>query len=407
MISAPLSVHENARLEALRSYHILDTPPEQAYDDFTLLASRICDTPIALISLLDADRQWFKSKVGLAVDSTQRSISFCGHTVDRPGELLEVDDALTDERFHDNPLVQGDPNIRFYAGVPLVGHGRHVLGTLCVIDRQPRRLSADQRAALEALARQVTMQLELRAARETLSDRNTELERLHKENNQLAGMVAHDLRNPLQVIDGYGKLMLHGIIGPISDGQKTALEAVTRNCAFMLSLVNELLSLSHLNSGILDLDLIETDMARLVSANVELNRLLAVPKLIQIDLDVEKDLPHIRVDAFKIEQVLNNLISNAIKFSYPDTRIRVSLKKIGAFLQVEVSDQGQGIPDAEQARLFTPFGKTSVKSTGGETSTGLGLAIAKRMIEGHRGTIEVRSRSGEGSTFTINLPLIG
>lgn len=152
---------EAARLEALRQYQILDTPSEQAYDDFTLLASFICEVPIALISLVDAERQWFKSKVGLEVNETARNISFCGHTI-LSNETLVVNDALCDMRFADNPLVKFDPSIRFYAGAPLIAPEGHALGSLCVIDRRPRELSELQKTALEALARQVVAQLELR-----------------------------------------------------------------------------------------------------------------------------------------------------------------------------------------------------------------------------------------------------
>lgn len=152
---------EAARLEALREYRILDTPSEQAYDDFTLLASYICEVPIALISLVDADRQWFKSKVGLEVNETVRDISFCTHTI-LSYETLVINDALCDERFANNPLVTADPRIRFYAGAPLITPEGHALGSLCVIDRKPRELSDAQKTALEALARQVVSQLELR-----------------------------------------------------------------------------------------------------------------------------------------------------------------------------------------------------------------------------------------------------
>ncbi|MBW4514838.1 MAG: GAF domain-containing protein [Timaviella obliquedivisa GSE-PSE-MK23-08B] len=160
---------EAARLEALRQYQILDTPSEQAYDDFTLLASFICEVPIALISLVDADRQWFKSKVGLEVSETARNISFCGHTI-LSDKTLVVNDALCDQRFINNPLVTSDPSIRFYAGAPLISPEGHTLGSLCVIDRQPRSLSELQKTALESLARQVVAQLELRRVSARLAE---------------------------------------------------------------------------------------------------------------------------------------------------------------------------------------------------------------------------------------------
>jgi anti-sigma regulatory factor (Ser/Thr protein kinase) len=156
-----LVTDEAGRLTALRRYRILDTDPEQAFDDLTLLASQVCGTPIALISLVDEHRQWFKSRVGLTAHETARSISFCGHAIQRK-DLFVVPDARSDDRFRENPLVRDAPHIRFYAGAPLLTPEGDALGTLCVIDHVPRALTDDQTQALDALRRQVQAQLELR-----------------------------------------------------------------------------------------------------------------------------------------------------------------------------------------------------------------------------------------------------
>jgi diguanylate cyclase (GGDEF)-like protein len=161
-MKATLPVDEAARLDALRRYDILDTMAEQAYDDVTLIAAYIAQTPIALISLVDQERQWFKSRIGLPVSETPRDLAFCAHALLEPDQPLIVPDAREDARFADNPLVTGDPDIRFYLGAPLVTPDRHALGTLCVIDRAPRELMPDQVRALTALSRQVVTQLELR-----------------------------------------------------------------------------------------------------------------------------------------------------------------------------------------------------------------------------------------------------
>lgn len=157
----PLPPDEPEWLQALQEYDVLDSEPEQAYEDLTLLASHICQTPIALVSLIDTDRQWFKSRIGLDVAETHRDVAFCAHAIVAQ-ETMVVNDATTDERFANNPLVLGDPEIRFYAGAPLRVPGGQAIGTLCVIDRVPRELTAEQQAALEALSRQVVAQLELR-----------------------------------------------------------------------------------------------------------------------------------------------------------------------------------------------------------------------------------------------------
>ena len=169
MKPAAITANETARLAALRRYAILDTPAEAEFDDFTTLASQICGTPIALISLVDMGRQWFKSKLGIDAPETPRDISFCGHAI-HGQEIFEVQDALEDDRFRENPLVTSAPAIRFYAGAPLVTPDGHGIGTLCVIDSVPRQLSDAQRDALAALGRQVVRQLELRHAKRLLSN---------------------------------------------------------------------------------------------------------------------------------------------------------------------------------------------------------------------------------------------
>jgi len=159
--TATIANDETARLAALRRYQILDTEPEQAFDDLTLLAAQICETPIALITLLDEKRQWFKSRVGTSATETARSVAFCAHTIQQD-DMFVIPDTLADERFRDNPLVVGEQRVRFYMGAPLVTHDGHALGSLCVLDRVPRTLTVDQQAALDALRRQAVAQLELR-----------------------------------------------------------------------------------------------------------------------------------------------------------------------------------------------------------------------------------------------------
>ncbi len=157
----PIPPDDAQRLAELRSYGVLDTPAEREFDDFTAIASRICGTPISLISLIDADRQWFKSRIGLEVEQTPRDLAFCAHAILEDG-ITEVPDATADPRFEGNPFVVGSPGIRFYAGAPLRTASGHRLGTLCVIDRRPRELNTAQREALEILSRRVVAQLELR-----------------------------------------------------------------------------------------------------------------------------------------------------------------------------------------------------------------------------------------------------
>jgi two-component system cell cycle sensor histidine kinase/response regulator CckA len=191
---------EAARLDVLRAYNILDTLPESDFDDLTLLAAQICGTPIALISLIDDERQWFKSKIGLTANETSREIAFCAHAIHQP-DLFIVRDTLNDERFAANPLVTSDPNIRFYAGAPLVTPEGHALGTLCVIDRVPRELSASQEESLRALSRQVMTQLELRRQSARLTQANDQLKREIDERAHAEGARRQSDERYNQVLD--------------------------------------------------------------------------------------------------------------------------------------------------------------------------------------------------------------
>ena len=182
-MSAPAAKQEKQRLKVLWQYSVLDTVPEEVFDDLTELAARICEAPIALISLVDENRQWFKSKVGVTLNETSRDISFCAHAIEQP-DLFIVSDASRDARFAQNPLVTTDPKVRFYAGAPLVTPDGYALGTLCVIDKVARDLRNDQKQALRILARHVVTQLELRRHSRELDQAHKSRERLLKELEQ-------------------------------------------------------------------------------------------------------------------------------------------------------------------------------------------------------------------------------
>jgi two-component system cell cycle sensor histidine kinase/response regulator CckA len=195
-MNSSLPATEKQRLKVLWQYDVLDTVPEEVFDDLTELAARICEAPIALISLVDENRQWFKSKVGLTVKETSRDISFCGHAIEQD-DLFIIPDATRDARFAHNPLVTSDPKIRFYAGAPLVTPDGHALGTLCIIDKVPRQLRKEQQQALRVLARHVMTQLELRrhareltAAHQAREATTSELEKTRREVEKLKNELA-------------------------------------------------------------------------------------------------------------------------------------------------------------------------------------------------------------------------
>src|SRR5689334_14362787 len=185
--------NESLRLQALHYYDILDTAAEKDFDDIVELASQLCETPISLVSLIDSDRQWFKARHGMEAHETPRDIAFCAYAIHQD-DIMAVQDATADSRFRDNPLVTGSPDIRFYAGMPLITSEGFKLGTLCVIDRKPKELTQKQIFGLKILAKQVMKQLELRATVK-------ELKRLNDANSKMLSIIGHDLRSPMQSLE--------------------------------------------------------------------------------------------------------------------------------------------------------------------------------------------------------------
>jgi CheY-like chemotaxis protein/two-component sensor histidine kinase len=244
----------------------------------------------------------------------------------------------------------------------------------------------------------VTMQHEL-------EKRNGELQKLNDLKNQFLGMAAHDLRTPLGAICSYSGFLLDEATKSLSPEQIEFLATIKGTSEFLLGMVNDLLDISKIEAGKLELDLKPTDLVSLIEHNVLLQRPLAENKQIGLEFHYDHALPEIMLDQSKIGQVLDNLISNAIKFSHPRSAIEVRAAVVGDRAQVSVKDEGQGIPPEELGRLFKPFKKTSVKSTAGEKSTGLGLAIVRKMVKGHHGEVWVESEIGKGSTFYFSLPL--
>ena len=246
---------------------------------------------------------------------------------------------------------------------------------------------------------------ELAAAQRKMAKQNIRLERLNEEKNQFLGMAAHDLRSPLGVVATYSELLLEELSDAIGVEHRSFLQNIHSSSTFMLGMVDELLDISKIEAGNLKLSLAPVDLRELLTRTVMLNRVFAERKQIEIELAMPDELPPSPLDGLKLEQVFNNLLSNACKYSHPHTTIRVSAERRDNEAIITIEDQGQGIPSEELGQLFEPFRKTSVKSTGGEVSTGLGLAIVRRIVEGHGGQIQVESTVGEGSTFSFSLPL--
>jgi len=249
----------------------------------------------------------------------------------------------------------------------------------------------------------VSTLLKLVEQRKLLEEKNAELERLNEEKNRFLGVASHDLRNPLNAISGFSDLILmEG--NNLSDEHKAFLNHMKTSSAFMFDLINNLLDVSKIESGKLELHKQPSNIIELIEKDLPIHRMLAERKQILIKLKNELTDPIINLDAEQFKQVMSNLISNAMKFSFPEKQIEIHLKQEENNVVVSVKDQGQGIPADELNKLFLPFQKTSVRSTAGEKSTGLGLTIVKKIIEHHGGKIWAESELGKGTTFLFTLP---
>jgi signal transduction histidine kinase len=246
----------------------------------------------------------------------------------------------------------------------------------------------------------IARQLSIIFEKSRLYERLLQLDELK---NKFLGIAAHDLRSPIGVIKNFIILFLEGYLGKIDDKQREVLNIMDKNCDRMLKLTHDLLDFGAIASGKLELKLELIDPHEFFKTYHLMIKSLAEEKQIRLDLKIEPDLPKIKVDADRFTQILDNLVTNAIKFSHPNTTVTIGARRTASGVQITVADQGQGIPENEISKIFQEFTKTSVKPTAGEKSIGLGLAIVKRIIEAHNGTIEVNSVVGKGTTFTINL----
>jgi signal transduction histidine kinase len=239
----------------------------------------------------------------------------------------------------------------------------------------------------------------------TIEQKNTELEKLNQQKNHFLSIAAHDLRNPLTTIYTVADLIAEELKEKTSAETKDFLEMIKQSSRFMRGLIEELLDVSVIDSGEPSLHLEPVDIIELIRNNVKLNRVIAGRKQITVKFNCSDDLPMLQLDRKKIEQVLNNLISNAIKYSYPKSKVEINLKRENGSIVISVHDEGQGIPTTEMNKLFTPFSRTSVKATSGESSTGLGLVIVRKIIETHRGRVWAESQVKKGSVFYVSLPI--
>ena len=383
---------EKERILSLKKYNILDTPPDGSFDRITRLAAILLEVPIAIVTLVDTDRIWFKSRYGLDVQQIGRDPGLCASAI-LSDSFYEVNDAPSDPRTLANPLVASEFGLRFYAAVPLKVKDGYNLGTLCVIDRQPRKLKPNQVETLQYLADILIDQMELRLAARTA---------IYQQNNVLS-IAAHDLKTPLTTISAWAELAKMSKHDP--DAVEKMCNEIKRAGDKLNVMVNELLETARKEAGNVQLRFDNVEFSKLVQQVVNTNEVLAKNKNIKLELNL-LDHPVINGDNDKLTEVADNLINNAIKYSPPGKRISITIREQDKFVILEVTDEGQGLSDEDMKNIFQRFARLSSVPTGGESSTGLGLSIVKSLVEAHHGEVSAVSKGkNEGSTFIVKLPV--
>ena len=417
-LPAPPPANETTRLAALRRADILDTPPEAAFDRLTRIASQLTGTPIALVSLIDGERQWFKAKTGLDASETPRDWAFCAHAILRPNEVLIVPDTAADPRFRGNPLVTAAPNIRFYAGAPIVTQDGHALGTVCAIDSKPRNDIGQREAAiLIELAHVAADEIELRRLARQLDGEirqrhRAEAEAVRQRASQslmrLTGGIAHEFNN-----------LFTGLILLAENLQVGAEAALQRPLALMLDafqrgsrLTNGMLAYSgkqYLDPGELTVGPILHNLAAMIPA--------LHGKSANVAVNLAADCGAIEADGRQLLAALAELAANAVEASLPGgAEIRLSAGNVtltdgvaqtldadarpGAFVRIDVADNGRGMNPDVRAQACEPFFTT--KPVGG--GPGLGLSMAQGFARQSGGFLAIDSAQGAGTMVTLYLP---
>lgn len=408
---APLPPNETERLEALNAHSVLDTPPEAGFDELTRLASRLCGTPMALVSLVDQARQWFKAKVGVDASETPRNLAFCSHAI-LQDELFVVPDALQDERFHDNPLVVGEPHVRFYAGTPLKSMSGHNLGTLCVIDHVPRELSPEQAEVLRVLGRQVEALLQLRLRVKELERRDAEgrsqrdaLARMQKQKDELLQLVAKDIQVPLGSIQAQASLVL--CRSQLPEEVRTSARQIRESTESLQRLVTNLVESAREDAplvpqlGEFDVRGLVTEVARDFSLRVHGSHR-------QFTHSVQVSERLVTLDRELLRRTLDNLLDNSFRFTALGSG-KVSLEATqpeSGLLEVRVRDEGPGIPSAARPYVFENYLPEGVPTAArARASNSLGLAFCRRAIEAHGGWIWVEDNPPKGTAFCLRIPV--
>lgn len=394
---------EKRRLEMLESYDLTNSKKELAFDRITDLAKQFFKTPIVAITFIGKDDQHLKSVIGLDIERAPREFAFCDYTIAQKSILI-IEDTLLDMRSRHNPLVIGEPFIRFYAGVPIFmldeEYGKVALGTLCLMDYQPHApLTQEEQSTLQQFAEIVMDTLELR---------RQQMLAKHASQNKtdFLANISHEIRTPMNGILGMLNLLQNTAL---STEQREYVNSIQASNQHLLTIVNDLLDLSKIEAGRMEFHPLPTDLYQLCRNTVYSYQGNAKENNLFLNLQIAKDLPqYIKIDFIRLRQILSNLVNNGIKFTKTGgvtAKISSYLRNQQTFLHIEVIDTGIGIKPNSLKAIFDAYrqaGSYTHQTYGG---TGLGLSVCKLLAEGMGGSIHVHSIVNKGSTFHVHLPM--
>lgn len=398
MIRPKDHINEQLRLKELESFSILDTLPDQDYDNLTSIAAQICGTPISLVSLIDNKRQWFKSHHGLNVSETPKEYAFCAHAINNDDKLFLVKDAREDERFYDNPLVTDEPYVIFYAGIPLVTDEGLPLGTLCVIDHEPKVLVQSQINALKSLSVQVMNLLRLRKSKMDQESLISNLESKNRELEQFANVAAHDLKSPLHSITSLASLFRKQYSDSIDDDGKNILRLIEESSEKLSGLIEGLLRYSKSEDSLKE----EKSLININTMVIGLSKLFSAEE--NLSINSKSPIESITVNKTALDQILINLVANAIKYNDKEKiEIEIDVDEDEHQYIFIVKDNGPGIKKEYQERIFNIFEVFSNSDRYGKSGNGIGLSTVKKVVELLGGRINVESEIGHGAKFIFTL----
>lgn len=380
------------------SYSILDTLPEEDYDNLTKIAAEICGTPISLVTLVDKNRQWFKSRHGLDTSETPREYAFCAHAINEDNGVFIVQDSRLDERFDDNPLVTEDPRVIFYAGIPLLSDEGLPLGTLCVIDHKPRILNHTQLEALKALSKQAMSLLKLRKTNAQLKKSIGMLNEKNRNLEQFAQIAAHDLKSPLNNISSLSELFMENYSTSLDAEGRTMISFIHSASEKLRGLIDGLLEYSKSEELLtqkkshIDLEVLSEDIRNLFSLDDSQTFVL------------NSELKSILINRTAIDQILINLVANAIKYNDKDqVKIEFGVKEDADTYEFYVKDNGPGIAKKDQEKIFQLFQTLGTKDKFDREGNGIGLATVKKIVDKMGGSIWVESDPPNGCMFIFSV----